>query len=49
VPVPSQDKLGGLQQEGHDGDDGGGSLISLDEWRPVALLLCLPLISPLAP
>ena len=35
VPVPSQDKLGGLQQEGHQqtqklGIDGGGSLINPD-------------------
>jgi len=38
VPVPSQDKLGGLRQEGHPvqklGDDGGGSLVSPDGVTP---------------
>jgi len=38
VPVPSQGKLGGLRQEQHLaqkwGDDGGGSLISLDGLAP---------------
>jgi len=38
VPVPSQHKVGGLQQERHPaykwGDDGGGSLISPDGVTP---------------
>jgi len=37
VPVPSRDKLGGLQQEGHPAlkwDDGGGPMISLDGMAP---------------
>jgi len=38
VPVPSQDKLGGLRQEGHPaqkwGDDGDGSLISSEGVAP---------------
>jgi len=37
VPVPSQDKLGGLRQEGHrhkNGEVGGGSLISPDGVAP---------------
>jgi len=39
VPIPSQDKLEGLQQEGHPaqkwGDDGGGLLISSDGVAPI--------------
>jgi len=39
VPVPSQDEVGGLRQEGHSaykmGDEGGGSLISLDGVAPI--------------
>ena len=38
MPVPSQDKVEGLQQEGHPaykwGNDGGGSLISQDRVVP---------------
>jgi len=42
VPVPSQDKLGGLQQKGiwrkNGGGDGGGSLISSDGVAPIQIV-----------
>jgi len=42
VPVPSQDRLGGLRQEGHPesklGEEGGGSLISTDGVAPIRIV-----------
>jgi len=42
MPVPSQDKVGGLQQEGRPAqkwvDDGGGSLISPDGVAPIRMV-----------
>jgi len=53
VPVPSQDKLGGLRQEGHlaikwGGCYGGGAVVRLG-WRPPGLSVPLPLLSSPAP
>jgi len=52
MPVRSQDKLGGLRQEGHPaqkwGDEGGGSLISPDGVAPSRIVVCLPLMSSIA-
>jgi len=44
MPVPNQDKVGGLHQEGirrKNGDDGGGLLISLDGVAAIACLYAL--------
>jgi len=49
VPVPSQDKLGGLHRKGIQHKNGGvmevGALIVQMGWHPARLSVCLPLLS----
>jgi len=53
VLVSSQDKLGGLRQQGIRRKNGGmtevGHWLVWMEWRPARLLVCLPLLSSFAP
>ena len=48
VPVTSQDKLGGLRQEGHPAKNWGWwCWLVWMEWHPARLSVCLPLLSSL--